>query len=732
MSGTIFKFGEFTLDCNRFELRLAGRILKLEKKPMELLILLTTHNGELVTRVEIAERLWKREVFVDSEHGINTAVRKVRQVLRDDPEKPRFVQTVTGKGYRFIADIVLPLNGKGAYVQTGGAAGAEPIVIEPAAGSANQNGPATAQPVAQPPGRRSAWLITANVCTILAIAGAALYFSFRARRSEAKYTQLTDFTDSATAPTLSPSGRMVAFFRGSDSFGTADQVYVKVLPNGEPKRLTADPRFKYSLSFSPDGSQIAYTVLAHAGFATYMVSILGGDSHLFLHNAAGLSWLGEHQVLFSAIRSGMHMGVVTGTDTRENLRELYFPVHERGMAHYSFASPDRKLALVVEMNGEDGSWAPCRLISPDGRSQTRTIGPNGACTSAGWSPDGSWMYFTATVEGQSHLWRQRFPDEEPQQITFGPTEEDDVAVERDGRSIITSMGEHESAIWIHGPNGDRCLSSEGEIVGFPPPTFSADGNTLYYLLRGLPVDSGPELWRTTISSGKSEAVFPGISMLAFDVSPDKQAVYSTAAPGGKSELWLAPLDRTRPAKRIGDSGETSPRFGPHGQILFLRTEGNANYLERMNPDGSARSKVVPYPIGDFQGISPGGRWVMAIAPLPDGSGVAPIAIPMEGGPPRRMYAGYTWPVWSTNGRWLFLMVEAPTRSSAGRSLAIPVGPGERLPSFPAGGIAPQADASVVPGAKSIGRAGIVPGEDPTHYAYVNTTVHRNLYRISLP
>jgi DNA-binding winged helix-turn-helix (wHTH) protein len=100
--GKIFEFGDFRLDCDRFELYRAGRSLKLERKPMELLILLAGSNGHLVTRAEIAERLWDREVFVDTEHGINTAIRKIRLVLGDDPEQPRFLLTVTGKGYRFV------------------------------------------------------------------------------------------------------------------------------------------------------------------------------------------------------------------------------------------------------------------------------------------------------------------------------------------------------------------------------------------------------------------------------------------------------------------------------------------------------------------------------------------------------------------------------------------------------------------------------------------------------
>ena len=73
---------------------------------MELLILLVSRQGQLVTRGEIAQRLWSSEVFVDTEHGINTAIRKLRYLLRDDSEEPKFIQTVTGMGYRFIAPTV--------------------------------------------------------------------------------------------------------------------------------------------------------------------------------------------------------------------------------------------------------------------------------------------------------------------------------------------------------------------------------------------------------------------------------------------------------------------------------------------------------------------------------------------------------------------------------------------------------------------------------------------------
>jgi hypothetical protein len=238
----------------------------------------------------------------------------------------------------------------------------------------------------------------------------------------------------------------------------------------------------------------------------------------------------------------------------------------------------------------------------------------------------------------------------------------------------------------------------------------------------------------TLDTGKSETVFPGTSMDSYDVSPDgKQVVYTTVSGDGRSQLWLAPIDRSSPARQISHSGETLPHFGPRGQILFRVAEGNVNYLEQMNQEGSGRSKVLPYPIIEVQGISPARKWLMAIAPYPEGDSMLPmtVAIPLAGGSPRRICAGYCLPVWSSSGKFLFVPVEASSPTTPGRSLVIPVGPGESLPEFPQGGIQPLAEPSVVPGAQSLNRADLVPGKDLSHYAYVNTAVHRNLYRISL-
>ena len=681
---------------------------------MELLILLASREGRLVTRAEIAERLWSSEVFVDTEHGINTAIRKLRHQLHDDPDDPQFIQTVTGMGYRFIAPV---------------ATVASPA---PVLGAENIPEPAVAV-VSRSRKRLVGWYVGAGACVVLAFGGMYLYRS-RHRPLEVTYTQLTDFTDSAVAPALSPDGRMVAFFRGGgEAFFTSDPIYVKMLPDGEAHRVTDDNRLKYGLAFSPDGSEIAYTVLDALGFSTYEVSALGGEPHLLMNNAAGLVWLDSQHVLFSELRGGIHMGVVTSTLTGAPRRDIYLPAHERGMSHYSYPSPDRRWALVVEMDG-NSDWASCRLVGLQGQGASRPVGPATGCNSAGWSPDGAWMYFSSVMEGPPHLWRQRFPEGTPERITLGPTEEGGVAVEPRGRSLITSAGTHETAVWIHDGAADRQLSSEGKVVwSTSPASFSPDNSTIYYMLQRRE-GSGVELWRTVVDSGKDEAVFPGISMNAFDLSPDgTQVVYETAAPGGTTQLWLSPVDRSVPASKVGDAGGRWPRFGPQGRIFFEETEGNSNYLLQMNPDGSNRSKVLPYPIAEFEGISPGHRWLMVTVPrTPDKDFPAVMAIPVDGGPARRMCTSYCVPRWSTDGKFLFVPVEDSSGSGPGRSLAIPVGPGESLADFPAQGIAPLAEPSAVPGARSVANGDPVPGKDPEHYAWVKVTVHRNLYRISLP
>jgi DNA-binding winged helix-turn-helix (wHTH) protein len=461
------RFFDFELDLRAGRLRRAGQIVRLQPQPLRVLAILAEQAGHVVSRGDLRRQVWDDATFVEFDQGLNYCIRQIRLALNDDAARPVYLETIKKQGYRFVAPVLVENDGS----------------PEP---SGHPEATRSSEPSGEPGNRHGsprfapARLLLTIAGLILGVVGGGWLYRWphaAGRSSGAPLVDIrpiTDFADSALAPALSPDGRMLAFIRGDSDFLTPDQIYVKMLPGGEPSRLTNDSRLKYGPTFSPDGSEVAYTVMEHSGWATYAVSVLGGEPHLVLANAAGLTWLAPHRVLFSQIIQGQHMGLVAGTDMRGNLQELYTPAHERGMAHYAFASPNGQAALVVEMD-ERPVWLPCRLIALNGAFQSRTAGPAGPCTSAGWSPDGRWMY----VGAAGHLWRQEFPAGSPEQLTFGAGPEAGVAVDPDGGSLIASIGGGSSTIWLHEASRDRPLSSEGQVVSsegsISSPAFSPTG-----------------------------------------------------------------------------------------------------------------------------------------------------------------------------------------------------------------------------------------------------------------
>jgi eukaryotic-like serine/threonine-protein kinase len=180
------EFGEgFELDLRSYQLRRGGRVLKLEPTPMELLLFLVEHKGELITRDQIVERIWGQGVFLDTDNSINGAIRKIRQVLKDNPEQPRFVQTVTGKGYRFIAPVTEAGTDKEAPEHRGGSERA-PEAEKSETGT----------------GRRKRWMWTVAAVAVGSALGLAGYLYFRAspRLTDKDTIVLADFGNTTGDP----------------------------------------------------------------------------------------------------------------------------------------------------------------------------------------------------------------------------------------------------------------------------------------------------------------------------------------------------------------------------------------------------------------------------------------------------------------------------------------------------------------------------------------------------
>ena len=727
--GRRLRFAQFELDLDARELLRNGGPVRIQPQPLRVLEILVLKAGTLVTREELRQRIWDDSTYVEFDQGLNYCIRQIRLALGDDAVTPVFIETLKKRGYRFTARVEV-VDGP-AETGSGDDPGAGKA---PPASSSEASAPSNDLPRRRwPPSR--VYVAVAAVL-LAAVAGIVGGRALRPDHRPVAYNQLTSFTEAAFEPALSPDGRMMAFLVGSDvGFPFSGQVYTVMLPDGEPIQRTHDAFGKYGVAFSPDGSQITYTAVGGGGgWGTMAVPLLGGEPRLLLHNAAGLSWLDQHHALFSEILTGLHMELVTATDRRENPRRVYLPQHERGMAHYGYASPDRRSVLIVEM-GSTGGWGRCRLTPFDGHTEGSEVGPDGPCTSAAWSPDGRWMYFTAMVDGASHVWREPFPSGALEQITSGPAQERGLAMSPDGRSLVTSLGILESGAWMHTPQGERLVSPEGYASRL---RFSRDGRFLFYLLRHTSSEVAGKLWQTELISGRTEPLAQSLPITSYDVSPDgTRIVFAVKPEHGPAEIWLTSRGSADPPRRLTASGEDQPVFGPAGEILFRQSEDHDNYLFVMNPDGSQRRKVTPIPITELRTMSPDRRLAFAMAPVNGIPTTAVLAVPLDGGPVHRICPGTCAVRWSPDGANMYITPLPGER--AHMTIAIPVPEGASMPVLPVAGVRSADDAATLVGSQLVDFAlfrpssnDVAPGQETGTFAYARTISHRNLFRVQLP
>jgi len=592
-----------------------------------------------------------------------------------------------------------------------------------------------------PAGGRGPWLAVAAGLAAIAFVGAALWFrggSGGTERSRPRLEQITAFADSAEWAAVSPDGKMLAFVRGQGASASAGQVCVKMLPNGEPVPLTHDGNRKLKPEFSLDGSLLAYTVIDQNGsWDTWTVPVLGGAARLWLPNASGLTWLTADQLIFSEIKTGMHMDVVAAAENRTQQHDIYDPPTVRGMAHRSRVSPDGRWVALAEMDAL--GWLPCRAVPVDGSTRGMVIGPaTGGCTNVGWSPDGIFVYTNSNASGEPQIWRQRFPGGKPEQVTFGPADAAGIAVAPDG-SIVTSIGLSQGSIWVHENGEERQVSGEGDADlpawgdGFPSSIFSPDGAMLYYLVRkgvSRGFASG-ELWAANITTGANTAVLPGLAITSYDVSPDgSEIVFAAIGAGEGTKIWQTRVDRREPPRQIASMPAFGPVFGDGGAVYFRGAMGGASYIFRTDLTTGATGKFRPEAVVDSPAISPDRNWVIVTTPFEGRETAEPSkAYPVHGGDPVNL-CSRCFVSWSRDASTIYFTFVG--EMGASRSLAVPLPHGRMLPALPPGGFATLQEGKALPGARVIERSIVYPGTAAGVYAYVAQTAHRNLYRVRLP
>ena len=364
----------------------------------------------LVTREELRQRLWQDDTFVDFEHGVNAAVKRLRETLGDSAETPRFIETLPRRGYRLIA----PVERDQAPVVE-----AEPATTGRGAGDQRLQAD-------EPPARPKRWSDRLIGATVLGILVTGVFggwvLSRPPKRPELpmKEIPMTSLKGFEIGPSFSGDGTRVAFAWDGEAQDNYD-IYVQLVGSAEPQRLTKEPAFEVNPAWSPDDMQIAYLRRdpQRKELNVWVMSALGGPGHKVsdLSVSFGISWSPDGRYINAArlspqngiyripVQDGEPVASLRPT-AAERVERPSFSPDGRFLAYASCQEPSRCFVQIVEVDAAFAAHGPPRRLTRHAAFRIDGIT---------WSRDGQFLVYAAYLGTQTLLWRVAVDGQRPEQ-----------------------------------------------------------------------------------------------------------------------------------------------------------------------------------------------------------------------------------------------------------------------------------------------------------------------------
>ena len=461
----VISFGTFELDLHAGELRRDGRRIRLQEQPFQVLAMLLERPSEIVTREELHGRLWPADTFVDFDHGLNAAVKRLRDALGDSAENPRFVETLARRGYRFVAPIHAP----------GGGAARKTV------------------PVAT---SRRYWRIVPVGATLLIVGimvgWHAGHRSVAAVRLVERRLTSNPENDPVISAAISPDGKMLAF---ADRSG----VFLRQMGTGETHPIgTADGAHTYCLSWFPDGSHVLATRTTSPSEqpSLWSMSIFGGTPRrimdagergvvspdgseiVFVRGDYG------HQEIWEMQANGEQAHKILG-EPGDNIDALVWSPDGRRIAfvlsRYRLGWDDAEVSLLIrDMGGQDLSRV---LSSPRLRS------------ALAWTPDGRLIYSLSELppssQNDTNLWAVRVDPRgvkawgTPTRLTNGADSKFRASISADGKKLIFVRGVDSAGVYVTEIEGAGSRLSPLQRLSLDerrnfPYTWTPDGKSVIF------------------------------------------------------------------------------------------------------------------------------------------------------------------------------------------------------------------------------------------------------------
>lgn len=640
-------FGPFEMDAAAGEFLKHGVRLRLSGQPFRLLLLLVNHSGEVVSQERLKKEIWGDGVFVDFEHGLHAAMNRLRQALGDSAENPRYIETVPGRGYRFIG----VLERASEFTPVAAVAEGEP---QPAAAK-----------------HRLVWWGAAAVLLMVASAIGWRLWDPSPVRPPWKLTKVTSDAGWFDSPALSRDGKLIAY--SAERAGARD-LYIKQVAGGQPIRLTFDGAGNTTPDFSPDASKIVFHSDRNGG-GVYEMPAFGGEARLLArgglrpkYSPDGTQvayWIGETNVAVTVPGSGT-VWVVSSSGGQPLRAGSGFAT-----ARSPIWSPDGRRLLIVGYNSDQvfqgsaldwwiipaaGSGAqqagirkafqqaglgnPGSDYSPVAKGSNLDI-PEPAC----WFASGNRVIFSARSGDTRNLWETTISPEGKatdafQRLTAGSGNEITASCASED-TIAFASAETTGSVWSipfdfdHGkatgaaeqitrePFAVRegpSLSSDGRLVAFA----SAQSGVLNIWLHDTVTGKETQVAASSIVQDYP-AIDPSGRRVAYSSFENEKRILYVTTPGGVPERLcegcLRPTDWSRDGKTLVTFGGSPYHvslldIASHQQTPILAHATYSLLYGRLSPDGhwiSFTARVAP------------NRARIMIAPM-DSPGAAPRTI----------------------------------------------------------------------------------------------------------